>query len=56
MITLTPKQKLNIPEQDILRQEETEKLKKEECFKTKFEGEIEKALKEAKQVLNNYYG
>jgi truncated hemoglobin YjbI len=53
---LTNKQKSKIPEQDILKQEETEKIKKEESLKTKFVKDLDQEEKEHKQVLNNYYG
>ena len=53
---LTEKEKTKIPEQDLIRQEEVEQIKKEKSFKTKFNHEIEQEEKQDKGVLNDYYG
>ena len=53
---LTNKQKLNISEHPIIRQEETEQIKKEESFKTAFLFQIDQDIKQQNQILNNYYG
>jgi len=53
---LTIKQKQQITEHPILRQEETEQIKKEIAFKTAFIYEIERDYKESRQILNSYYG
>jgi len=50
------KQKQQISEHPILRQENLEQIKKEESFKTAFCLDIEQDLKQQNQILNNYYG
>ena len=53
---LTTKQKSRISEHPIIRQEETEQIKKEESFKTAFLFQIDQDIKQQNQILNNYYG
>ena len=56
MTQLTNKQKIKISDHPILRQEETEQIKKEMAFKSAFCFDIERDYKESRQVLNSYYG
>jgi len=53
---LTIKQKQQITEHPILRQEGIEQIKKEESFKTAFLFQIDQDIKQQNQILNNYYG
>jgi len=53
---LTEKQKQQITEHPILRQEGIEQIKKEEQFKTDFLFQTEQETKTQNQILNNYYG